>query len=490
MTLNAGPMSAQLDQGSRAPRGSSAPIPANRPPQGPLPEAPPPKQSPWPALRGLVSRGHFPLPGSRRPRFLLLAAASFLPYLALGQTWLLLGWIARVAAAGQRLPLPDFSAVSTVPGRLIPFHALFLLCYWIPAPWNLRVGAACALGLGVGLGLLDPVSLAVLFGVASGLYGLFHLPVPRWSKLTAVVLTVLGLHYAARQFEMTTLDTPGMVVGLLVVFWYACFQVTTHKPMTYTGYLGYTHTRLFMEGPVFTPQEFAPAAAPQADEVRLGGVRVLISALVCKTLSFHIGLFLAARDWKAAGGLALLGYSYLNYLAVCFGVVFSYNLMLGVLRLFGLPVRDNFASWILARTPNEHWRRWNLLFREWLVTFTFFPMMRARINLFFCVMATLLISGVIHVAANASGGVFSLADFTLTMGYWAVNGLLIFVVVDFPHRFPRLTAKLRLEESRLWSAAGWLLTSALYAVLFYLNRECKTLADVPAYFARLFGGAA
>lgn len=484
-------MSVQLEKRRRVRReaGRANPVArTQRVPRGPSADSPDrPSGSWWNLLRGLIDRRPRPLPQNRWTRFLLLACASFLPYLAIGQTWLVLGWLGRQAAAGTRLPRPDFSGVATVPGRLVAFHFLFLLCYWLPRPWSLRMGAVGALGLGLGLGMLDLPSLVVLFALALGMYGLFHLRIPRWSMLATIAVAVMGVRYAAHTWEIKALNTPGLVVGLLVVLWYACYQVTTGKPMPLSQYLGYTHTRLFMEGPVFTPQEFAPAPADQADEIRLGGIRALISAMVCKTLAHHISLFLAARDWKASTGLTLLGYSYLNYLAVCFGVVFSYNLMLGVLRLFGLPVRDNFAAWILARTPNEHWRRWNLLFREWLVTFTFFPMMRARINLFTCVMVTLLASGVIHVAAHASGGAMQASDGVLTMGYWAVNGLLIFVVVDFPRRFPQFAEKIKLEESPIWSVIGWVLTSALYAVLFYLNRECETLSEVPAYFARLFG---
>lgn len=47
------------------------------------------------------------------------------------------------------------------------------------------------------------------------------------------------------------------------------------------------------------------------------------------------------------------------------------------------------------------------------------------------------------------------SDGVLTMGYWAVNGLLIFVVVDFPRRLPAVCGKIKLEESPIWSVIGW-----------------------------------
>lgn len=437
-----------------------------------------------------VGLDRWALPASSAARFALVAALSFVPYLFAEQTWVLLGWAARSLAAGARLPLPSAEGLSAIPGRLVAFHLLFLATYWLPRVARYWTIAAGALAVGLALRLFDWQSIAALAAVALAFYVLFRASVPRWSMLLTILVAAPVVRALGRAYDWSGLDRSGITIGLIVCLWYACYQLTTNKPLPVPNYLGYVGTRLFMEGPVFTVQEFEPAGRDRLDAVRLAGLRVLAIALFCRTVSVELDAFLEARAWRSAGGFELLGYSYLNYVALSCEVVFGYDLALGLLRLFGLPVRNNFDWWILARTPNEHWRRWNLLFREWLVTFTFYPMMRAKTGLFPSIMATLLASGALHLLAHAAEGALTVDQALLTMSYWALNGLLIWVVVDFPRRFPGITARLGLDNRWYWSLTGWALTSAFYAIAYYINREAESLADVPAYLARLFGGAA
>jgi hypothetical protein len=430
------------------------------------------------------------LPASPAVRFALVAALSFVPYLFAEQTWVLLGWAARSLAGGARQPLPSAEGLSAIPGRMVAFHLLFLVTCWLPRAIRYWTIAAGALAIGLTLRLFDWQSIAVLAGVAIGFYLLFRLAVPRWSMLLVILAAAPVVRALGQAFDWSGLDRSGITIGLVVCLWYACYQVTTKKPLPVPEYLGYVGTRLFMEGPVFTLQEFEPADRDRLDAVRLAGLRVLAIALFCRTVSVELNAFLEAQAWRGTAGLELLGYSYLNYVALSCEVVFGYDLALGLLRLFGLPIRNNFDWWILARTPNEHWRRWNLLFREWLVTFTFYPMMRARLGLFPSIMATLLASGVLHLLAHAAEGALTVDQAILTMSYWALNGLLIWFVVDFPRRFPGLTARLGLDGRWYWGLTGWVLTSAFYAIAYYINREAESLADVPAYLGRLLGWSA
>ena len=429
------------------------------------------------------------LPASPAARFALVAGLSLVPYLFVEQTWVLLGWAARSLAAGARLPLPSAEGLSAIPGRLVAFHLLFLATWWLPRAVRYWTVAAGALGIGLALRLFDWPSIAVLAAVALGFYLLFRMSVPRWSMLLAILVAAPVVRALGQAYDWSGLDRSGITIGLIVCLWYACYQLTTGKPLPVPNYLGYVGTRLFMEGPVFTVQEFLPADRDRLDAVRLAGLRVLAIALFCRTVSVELDAFLEVRAWRSAGGFELLGYSYLNYVALSCEVVFGYDLALGLLRLFGLPIRNNFDWWILARTPNEHWRRWNLLFREWLVTFTFYPMMRAKLGLFPSIMATLLASGALHLLAHAAEGALTTDQAVLTMSYWTLNGLLIWLVVDFPRRFPGITARLGLDSRWYWGLIGWVLTSTFYAVAYYINREAESLADVPAYLGRLFGGA-
>lgn len=417
---------------------------------------------------------------------LLIAALTFVPYLFVGQTWLLAHWAGR-RALGEAAALPDFSGVATIPGRMVALHALFLGVMWLPRRVQLWAAAIGALGLGLAAGFVDAPSAVLLLAFGLAFYGIFKLSVPRWLMLTAIVISVPAVRTAADMLGWSTLSRASISTGLIVLLWYACYHVTTGKILSLTHYLSYLKTRLFMEGPVFTIQEFTPDDESKLAELRLAGIEALSIAMVSRSLSHHIGAFLAGRAWFEATGLSLLGYSYLNYLALAFDLVASYNLYLGLLRLFGMPIRDNFNGWFFARTPNEHWRRWNLLLREWIITFTFYPMMRARVPLFLAIMGTLIASGLLHVYAHVGTAPLDFERMAITMLYWVVNGLAIYAVIAFPRRFARLHSQAGFETSRAWWFAGWVATSVFYAVLFTMHHDCESLADVPRYFARLLG---
>ncbi|MBP7147805.1 MAG: hypothetical protein KBD01_09685 [Acidobacteria bacterium] len=426
---------------------------------------------------------------ARRVRTWHIVALSFVPYLLVGQTWVLADWLARSVLAGELLTRPGFEQVSLVPRRLLAAHLVFLLTLALPAAWRLYAVAVGILALALGTGLVDAGSFVALAVFALAAYPVLGGRLPRWAKLAMVIPAALGLRLLAHAAGWAVLDAAGTVSGLVIFLWYATYQQSSAKPLRFVHYLAYLKTRLFMEGPVFTPQDFASGRAHELQSTRLAGVKVLVTALLARTAAHQLRALLLGAGWQQSAGWTLLGLSYVNYVALSLDIVFSYNLALGLMRLFGLAVRDNFGPWLLARTPNEHWQRWNLLYREWLITFTFYPMMRARVNLFFCVMATLLASGALHVVARASGLALTADEALLTLAYWALNGLLIYVVIAFPRRYPGLVQRLRIGESAAWSVAGWTLTSVTYAVLFFISRECHELAEVPAYFARLFGGS-
>jgi hypothetical protein len=441
----------------------------------------------WAESLGGPLRGGNPAASVRR--FTLFAIVTCLPYLVMPRTWVLAGWaVSRLAGRSLELA-PALAATAAIPGRLLVFHVLVLLAWWLPGAWRVKAAVVGALAIGLGFGIIDVPSLCALTLLAALMWGVFHLPIPRFLMLCAVVAGPLALRGLAHAAGWEALDRTGTSLGLLVLLWYACYQVTTGKATGFADYAGYLQTRFFMEGPVLAPDDVRGGSDRGLDALRWAGVKALAIALFARVVVFQIDRRLPGA-WQDAAGLELLLYSYLNYVALSCALVFSYNLPLGLMRLLGFPVRDNFSWWFLARTPNEHWRRWNMLFREWLITFTFYPMMRAKRPLFVAIMSTLLISGVLHVYGRLFGGPLPVGTMLLILTYWVANGLAIYVVVSFPRQFPRLTARLRLAESRAWWVVGWLATNAFYAVLFFLHHDCAGLADAVAYLGRLTGSGA
>jgi alginate O-acetyltransferase complex protein AlgI len=102
---------------------------------------------------------------------------------------------------------------------------------------------------------------------------------------------------------------------------------------------------------------------------------------------------------RKAHFLAMLGYG-----VQVFGDFAGYSLIaIGVGRLLGISLPDNFNYPFLAKSPPEVWQRWHMTLNRWLFDYIYGPMvtgdgfMRGRIGLGFIVV--MLISGLWHGAA-------------------------------------------------------------------------------------------
>lgn len=419
----------------------------------------------------------------RLPWWVRDAGLHLLPYLLVGQTWLLAGWIFQ-RLFDPSAPLPELGNVAKIPARLLVFHTLVVAARVVPNSIRMQVLSVAAIAAGLGMRIFDPGSLGMFLVVIAAAYPVFRIRrIPLAAQLAGIFGLVVAARLAAQALGFEALARPDIAIGLTVCLWYACYECRANPSYGLQRHLGYLQIRLFTEGPVFSPADVKPDASISHADLR--AIRTLAIAMIARTVSFYAERWLGTWNWQSADGAALWGASYVSYLQLSCNLVFSYNLALGVLQLAGLPIRDNFGNWFLARTPNEHWRNWNLLYREWILTFAFYPLMRRRMHLFLCVMAALLTSGGMHLFAQLGDKNLNLESASLTMVYWAINGLAIFLVLWIPRAFPRPVARLRLAESPVWWGIGWCLTSAFYAALFYVNHHCHSYAEVALYLGRL-----
>jgi hypothetical protein len=233
---------------------------------------------------------------------------------------------------------------------------------------------------------------------------------------------------------------------------------------------------------------FAPVQGAQLKALRWAGIRTLYIALVASIAAKGAQMLSASAGRESLTTLPLLGLSYVEYVGYYCGFVVRFNTVIGVLRLFGVPLRSNFRYWLLARTPNEHWQRWNILAREWFLTFMFYPVMRARRWLFAAVMAALLGAGFLHTVPLALINGLQAPRAFASGVYWGVNGIAIYLMIKIPMLYPRLPERLGMVNSRTWSIAGIVLTSAFYAILHGLRTSSGTWAEMGSYLSRLLGG--
>jgi len=198
--------------------------------------------------------------------------------------------------------------------------------------------------------------------------------------LTAGVDTALPLLKLALPLGIsyTTLIQVGY---LLEVYWErtpAC-----RSPLAYATFVGFFPQLL--AGPIVR----ARAMLPQYGEAR----RLHPSDLSAGAMAFLVGFVLKAfvADWlaprvvdpvfadPAAYTTGVLWVSLLGYATQLFGDFAGYSLMaIGVGRLFGLSLPDNFHYPLLAKSLAEFWRRWHITLNTWLFDYLFAPLTTGR----------------------------------------------------------------------------------------------------------------
>jgi hypothetical protein len=453
-------------------------------------------------LEGLYDRAdrlHLgPLRGADVLHAALLNICLCLPYIVFDRYHFGIAFVVQRLLGAADAALPDFTHSINL-SRLYPLgHIAFLVSLFVPhsrVPVILVVGMAV---LGTVGRLFDPVSAVVLLAFGSVIYMILKAPWGSRAWKLAVILAVYVLFMNACQFlgklphfrgwseehvpELVSASRFGP--GFIPMLWYVCYDVCAGR-LTYWPCVTYLFCR-FLSAPVFPPKDLRLEWQERL-WWQWRGIFALATAFVGLSLSWIIERYLEAQvpTWDSQSGPRLLWYAYCYYLSLCFGLVARFNMFIGWARLFGIPVKNAFYFWLLARTPNERWQRWNILFREWIITYVFYPLMRAKTGLFISIMATLLMSGVLHFVGYLTPERFQLTTAVRTMLYWGFNGLAIYVVIAIPRRFPGLMDRLRIRESVLWSLVGIASTAVYYSVLFVLRDRCATVTDAAALLRRL-----
>ena len=424
--------------------------------------------------------------------FFVLLSSAFL-VLAPRYSLILYHGFQKIALPADPGPL-DTSAVPYVPNAVPILLAAFLATFFAPRRLLLPLAFLFSAVALFSSYLQHPFhALSGFAGFFAVVYLIVRSPMPRWAAFVTVtafsVLSLLAAHQlpSLRHSQFLTFLSHQQL--LIPMLWYSVYShdpPRTHLPVhrfALYHWARWFHCPVFRYSDIFPEQQRDTEAINQT---RFEGIKALIVVVLSASAIWLIQTTTHGIDSQALNGPALLGYSYLIYVTKYFAFVIPVNTFIGGLRLFGIPIRNNFNYWLLARTPNEHWRRWNVLYREWVITFAFFPIMRAKRWIFVAVMACLLITGVLHLAHSYLAHGVTWFFTAKIMTYWALNGLAIYLVIKIPILFPNLVKRLRIGGSKLWAVTGVVLTSAFYAVLVYLRASVQEPADLADYFSRLF----
>lgn len=361
-----------------------------------------------------------------------------------------------------------------------------------------------ALNLGVLLFLVEPRALLLFFlcclialRVRARLRGGMA---TAWTALSIVLLTGLLLAYRLSAL-LAGRPVPGFggalqlpvldALGVSYCWLRAVYALVEPKmtPWEFARYYFFFPT--FTSGPVLKPGEFLPQRprwdreeiVQGAARLALGGIKFAAAALLQVAVPVStVARALASVDrypppalWLAlvAAGLWL----YLNFSAFT-------DFAIGLARLFGLRVPENFNNPYAARNLTDFWRRWHITLGDWLRINVFNPAVRGL------------------GARGASQALAATASVLLTMlicGLWH-RTTLPFVVWGLMHgaglaahyawQGSAPAARLRggLGE-RAYGSLAWLVTHAYVTLAwaFFFPVGMTSLALHWAFVRRLFG---
>ncbi len=191
--------------------------------------------------------------------------------------------------------------------------------------------------------------------------------------------------------------------------------------------------------------------------------------------------------WGYSRGYAVLTRAPLGELWLCLLVSYLYwalleitkfTLMVALFRFFGVNVDDNFRWPLLATSPVQLWRRWNVYSRKLLLKFVYFPLGGNRRYVYRNILLTFLASALLLHTGFLGGPWISvdpgqLRDWVL---YFTAQGLLVCAAYWWQNRpfWERLPGGWRMVSA----GAGWVFTIASSAWLHVLPLAANELLDM------------
>lgn len=264
----------------------------------------------------------------------------------------------------------------------------------------------------------------------------------------------------------------------------------TTAPPSFTTYAAWvTFFPQLLAGPItragaMLPQ-FSAARRPMALQWSSGAATFLLGfilkAFVAEELGSHLvdpvfaapGTFDAVSHW-----LALLGYA-----SQVFADFAGYSIMaVGIGRILGLELPENFNYPFISRSLPEFWRRWHITLNAWLFDYIFVPLTTGQgwfRNRF----------GPAFILVFLASGLWHGAQWTFVL-WGLVQGIGLVVHERWDHWY-----KARCRVDRRWvgwrkapsyASASWLLTQSFFVLTLVLFRAAS-LGDSGRFVKGLLG---
>ncbi|HEV2200766.1 MAG TPA: MBOAT family O-acyltransferase [Bryobacteraceae bacterium] len=317
------------------------------------------------------------------------------------------------------------------------------------------------------------------FLIGSAVRGARRLP---W-MLGGVAACVAALAFA--KTRMTPLPIGVSFYALQAIAYIVdCYRGNAGKP---AGILDYSLYMSFFPrltaGPIVRAEEFLPQLAKRVvvDSAALWESLVLISFGMFKKLVIADNLAAVADPifsnlHTSPSRILLATYAFTVQIYCDFS---GYtDIALGVARLFGYKLPENFNWPYLARNPADFWRRWHISLSNWLREYIFFslPGQRSKLRIFpyLNFLITMLICGIWH-GTGWTFVLWGLYHGVLLAGYYAIRG------------GRRPASAQPTPQNKIASLCSILLMQQLTAAGWTLFRLAR-LSDLPVYLHSLVTG--
>lgn len=149
--------------------------------------------------------------------------------------------------------------------------------------------------------------------------------------------------------------------------------------------LSMTFFPLMIEGPIVKVREVADSLYEGCDfnykNLKYGYLRILFGFLKKLVIADRAALLVdRVFDGGYSGGLVIVA---MVLYAVQIYMEFSgcMDIVLGIGRIFGVKIPENFKQPFFSKDISEFWRRWHVTLGRWLKDYVFFPLAMSKRNL-------------------------------------------------------------------------------------------------------------
>jgi D-alanyl-lipoteichoic acid acyltransferase DltB (MBOAT superfamily) len=289
-----------------------------------------------------------------------MLAIDSLPFIA-GATAVVLGMRLLRGAAGRFFYL-GLSALAL--GLILPdWPSRGAAVVFVLSPWVLRRAVRTVGGLPFALWLLGQAAVLLWIRQYAGV-----VPSLSGTWLVAHGLAVAGISYMIlRQVDwLLSMDLRPEARGSLVEY---CNYVVGFLTLLAGPIFRFDDFRERFPGPE-PPPPVGDAWMPALHRIVNGYLKIAVLGKLAARLSTPE--FVLARDpsWLVLAGAVYLYtiFMYLNFSGYC-------DVVIGLGRLVGFKIPENFKNPFVAANVQEFWQRWHITFSEWVRDFVFYPLL-------------------------------------------------------------------------------------------------------------------